>query len=107
MKDISDEKILKLIEEQKFLKSLLEQTGYSQEELFNRINSLINKGYQIETSYFNDRGIKFTWHKGFPDKKDGTSPITINLNKNYFNFIAISDLHFSSSKENSSILYYI
>ena len=90
--------ILKLIEENRFVDEVVKELNISRKNLFYQLKLLKDKGVNLDNKYYSDGRIKLKPKTMF--SRLNRNIINIPKNKNSLHFIASSDNHLGSPKQN-------
>ena len=95
--------ILKLIEENRFVDEVVKELNISRKNLFYQLKLLKDKGVNLDNKYYSDGRIKLKPKTMF--SRLNRNIINIPKNKNSLHFIASSDNHLGSPKQNINNSY--
>lgn len=100
-----NKKILELVEKNASIYELSEITGLTTKQLFHRLNTLKNQGFNIKRKYYYNGDITYQLVK--EDITNDTPTILTSKNDIIFEAMLISDLHLSNEYERIDLFYKI
>jgi len=102
-----NQKILKLLEENKSMEEISSKLGISLKQLYVRIKQIINYGYNIEPVYYYNSDIRYKFKKDNFNIDKNRVNIKITESDDKFRCLVISDLHIGSIDSDITLMNYV